>query len=375
MTDPLTTALGVYKGLTIAGKAKALVERFSNTTRFIAERDEMHREWTAETHARVAEHIADSREKFLAVGGTLEEHERRLEELFDQHETQLLAVLYAEDAYREAVDARRRMLSVAAASIVDLDLTIDEKARIEKVLRNLDPADVLELHKLSRAVGRIRRVPEGGYLYGSTAALCHALLAASDSDDALTAARCVRETILPSGGGWGGAGGSAEDVAYVTERGAIVLRVLRRYVDEKHDVFVGSGREQVPGSRSEVEARKVTGKVPGLLAAIQRALREGRTLERWLTPRFEPVWPTMPEGGDARMPRKVANPSPTAMSTLHLPAIPLEAARLIPTPEGHEVSVELADLPQYGRPATNVMIRGPFDVLRWLAEDIDARWW
>jgi hypothetical protein len=52
-----------------------------------------------------------------------------------------------------------------------------------------------------------------------------------------------------------------------------------------------------------------------------------------------------------------------------------EAAKAIPTPpEGSELGVQRDDLPQYGRPAMNVVIKGPVDLLRWLADDLDARW-
>jgi hypothetical protein len=143
--DPITTALGVYKGLTILGKAKGVLDMFarSNTARLDAERDEMHRQWDVDTHIRLAADITESREKFLLLGGTLDDHQRLLEELFDKHETELLAALYADDAYREVVAERRRMLSFAAASIVNLHLTIEAKARVEKTLRALDPIDVL----------------------------------------------------------------------------------------------------------------------------------------------------------------------------------------------------------------------------------------
>jgi hypothetical protein len=375
MTDPLTTALGVYKGVALAKKAKGVLDKFArkNTDRFIAERDEMHRQWSAETHRRVADHIEDSREEFLQMGGTLDEHERLLNELFDQHGTHLLAALYADDAYREVVTERRRMLSFAAASIVALDLTIEEKARVEKVLRDLYPADVLELHKLSRAVGCIRRMPGGGQQYHSTDALRYALLSNSGSDDALSSARCVRETIVPSGSGWGGAGGTAFDVAFVTDRGDLVVRVLRKYIDEKHDAFVGCGREEIPGSRSEVEARKVLAATPGFLPVVRAALRKARATDRWLRAHFEHARPTLAQG-DARQIRELTEPSPAQPSTLMLPALPPDLAHAIPAPDGHEISVALQDLPAYGRPAINVVITGPFDVLRWLADDLDA-WW
>jgi hypothetical protein len=373
VTDPVHLALAVYKGVTIAEKGKKLLDHFSRTTRFIEERDEMHRGWTAETHLRLAQHIEESRENFLAVGGALEEHQRQLEELFEQHEAQLLAVLYAEDAYREILEERRRMLSFAAASIVDLSLTIEQKARIEKLLRELDPADIFELHKLSRCVGRVERTHDGDFVHATTAALRHHLLSRSKSGDALIATRCVGETIVPTGSGWGGAGGSAHASAYVTERGHLVLYVLRHYVDEKHDAFVGCGREAIPGSRSEVDARKALAAVPGLLPKTRDALRLTRAVEP-VRPRFVPPSAKIPPG-DTRHIRQVPWPAPTDLAAVHLPAMVPEAAKAIPTPpEGSELGVQRDDLPQYGRPAMNVVIKGPVDLLRWLADDLDARW-
>lgn len=375
MVDPITAVLSVYKTGTIASKAKGLLERFSraNTERFIAERDEMHREWNAETAGRLAEHITDSRKLFLELGATLDEHEERLTELFERHEIQLLAALYADAAYREVIAERRRMLSFAAATIIDLHLTIEEKAAIERVLRGLDPTDVLELHKLSRAVGKINCRSDGtGELFSSTDSLRYELLSSSVSDDALSAARCVREGAITSGGG-AGVGVKTENVAYVTDRGALLLRVLRKYIDEKHDAFVGCGREEVPGSRSEAEARTVIGEVRGLVTALHAAADAARQLELWLHPKFEYAKPRLASGnGDFR---KLMAPSHKTLTKLRLPAVPPQFLEAIPRPSSQsELALEVEDLPRYGRPAANVVLTGPHDVLRWLADDLDARW-
>ncbi len=77
------------------------------------------------------------------------ENRRRLDELLG---TELLFILqnYDIENRREATRKRRIMLAHAAAGSLRLDLTIAEIARVERVIRELDPDDVGVLAQLDR---------------------------------------------------------------------------------------------------------------------------------------------------------------------------------------------------------------------------------
>lgn len=62
------------------------------------------------------------------------------------------------EAIRETLDDRREMLAVAAGGLCDPELTINEKARIERTLRLVDVADVFVLRSLA-AVGSTPLIP------------------------------------------------------------------------------------------------------------------------------------------------------------------------------------------------------------------------
>lgn len=54
------------------------------------------------------------------------------------------------ETIREAMNDRRKMLSVAAGGLIDPDVPITQKARAERTLRLLDPDDVFLLRRLAR---------------------------------------------------------------------------------------------------------------------------------------------------------------------------------------------------------------------------------
>jgi hypothetical protein len=58
---------------------------------------------------------------------------------------------YEFEAVREVTDGRSRMLAFAAAWSVDPDLTVAQLARVERAIREIDPADVEVLKLLGRA--------------------------------------------------------------------------------------------------------------------------------------------------------------------------------------------------------------------------------
>jgi hypothetical protein len=53
------------------------------------------------------------------------------------------------EASREAIDERRRMLAHVGAGVFDFTMTIAQAARCERVIRELDPEDILALREVS----------------------------------------------------------------------------------------------------------------------------------------------------------------------------------------------------------------------------------
>jgi len=69
-------------------------------------------------------------------------------------------------------------------------------------------------------------------------------------------------------------------------------------------------------------------------------------------------------------------PTPTTQATLHLwPAPADEAERLVAEAraDGKQITIECSRMND-DRSVANLRIQGPHDVLRWLADEVDA-WW
>lgn len=145
------------------------------------------------------------------------------------------------EAAREAIDERCRMLEHAAAGIVDPSIPLERKARIERTLRQLDPADVLTLHGL--------RLLPGTFESGAPRAK---LLFSVPSGVVLVSCGCVRVST-----GGGGAGQGVFEMADLTGLGIDVLRALRSYLATRTPPFAIPGREYAAGDRSETEAHEL----------------------------------------------------------------------------------------------------------------------
>jgi hypothetical protein len=112
------------------------------------------------------------------------------------------------EAAREATDERLQMLGHAAAGLSDPGMSINEKARIERALRQLDPDDILVLRaakerKFLDFRARVSHIENG-----------------SASRDALVGAGCLRIKIVATGG---------TTPVEVTELGVQLLKVLEWY--------------------------------------------------------------------------------------------------------------------------------------------------
>ncbi|WP_437731290.1 hypothetical protein [Sorangium sp. So ce1335] len=131
---------------------------------------------------------------------------------------------YSFEASREAINERRRMLACAAAGSIDPTMSVAEIARTERTIRELDPQDVLELHRLSKLPSPTAPGVSNWSDEQSQARLNrYNTLIKSPSFDALLASGCV---YIDHQTGYAGATPDAE----VTSMGHRVLRILRAYI-------------------------------------------------------------------------------------------------------------------------------------------------
>src|SRR5438445_12519469 len=112
MVDPAAIVFA-KKALATATKLVSLVQRYQqrNTMNFLTERDELFRDWVVEL-ANALRAVVDD---LQAKGQSLEHIEARAEL------PELCRILdnYAEDAWREPLNERRRMFGYAAAGSVN----------------------------------------------------------------------------------------------------------------------------------------------------------------------------------------------------------------------------------------------------------------
>lgn len=99
---------------------------------------------------RIDEFVVEHSQAIASAGSRLALVEARLEEA----EAEAAFLNYAEEAMREAVAERRKMLAHAAAAILGVQaLTLAEHSKVQRMLRILDPADVVFLRRLALTCG------------------------------------------------------------------------------------------------------------------------------------------------------------------------------------------------------------------------------
>jgi hypothetical protein len=262
---------------------------------------------------------------------------------------------YAEQSVKEPVDERARMLEHAAAGVVDVRLTPAEHATVQRIVQELDPDDVLSLSFLALVSGNIFE----GETYRSAEHLRWTVWTTTINRDALAASGCLRITY-----GGGGAGVGVEGQATVTRHGRLVLRVLRSYIAAHPPTTDAPGRPLIPGSRSELDARGFIG-----------AHLWGEAL-RLPLPSYSYV-------KCGRSPKDL--PASTGKATLSFFMVPPAKAQTLASVPGDDkvarampgnpvngISVTVDDIT--GQTYKVLHMHGPHDVLRWLAEDVEADW-
>ena len=116
----------------------ALVRRLNAGPDLAETYDEFYREW-----------IGDLAEGLTGLAGSTDLLAERLDALEADHERMRVVGNYGMEAWREAVDDRRRMLRDATVATVFSELTPTELARIERTIRMLDPEDLPTLRQVA----------------------------------------------------------------------------------------------------------------------------------------------------------------------------------------------------------------------------------
>ena len=248
------------------------------------------------------------------------------------------------EAAREALDERRLMLSHVAAGLYEESLSIEQKARVERKLRDLDTHDVRVLYGLSRVAAQ------------RAEAVRHKLWRDSGaSADLLLGAGCLREVIKE-----GAFGGAAPRELWLSEVGHEILRAARSYVALRGAPFDVPGRERRAEDRSDEDARACVARHPtlsSLLGKLRSMRRNWKVFVRresagQVSPN-SPPYPHLAFQADLQM-------------RMMLDQITGELA-------GGELSLTTRD---HEGPPPSVLgfLAGSEDLLRYIAEFVEAHW-
>jgi hypothetical protein len=354
--DPLSAAKLIYKGATVGQKVMKIVgEEPKAITETLAE---SYRDFVIE----LGQHLAHHAHRLLSQGEKLDELGARLDSYAEDKQSRRLLNNFAYEAMRETLDARRQMLACATAALGFIDWPVERKARVERVLRQLEVDDVLWLRISDLCCGPAW-TQQGQREPGT--AVAH-VLESSPS----------REALLSSGTIWidykgGGAGSSSYPVARVTRTGLDILEILDAFLRvQPLPLDEIPGRRAIPGSRDRDTAYPIIDRrAPTLRRELPRLARRYR-------PVFD-VTHNAPNQGP---------PKPDGKSVLRFYNVaPEEAAQVTPTPpdretENHGGNVPLGDRlvvlvrDVNGVDTKCIEVMGPRDVLAPLADDLRARW-
>jgi hypothetical protein len=308
------------------------------------DREELAIEWGAELKAALPQVVS-------YLDARVDELDSRLAKVFEDPQFGRIFTNFTFEAAREAIDERRKMLAHAAVGIVDPDIAIERKARVERTLRVLDPTDVLVLHGLTQ-------VP--GYLgVKESAAARMKFVKTQPSMDVLLSAGCLRLDINGGGFGVGASAGIS-----LTQLGEDILLSLRTYVASRNPPFPVPWREVLPGERTEEQAREITRGIEGLEGFV-----------RWSARRTA--------GVDLRLYKRDLKSQPRAGTlSLYLHKWETWKAELdrigqaCPSGVLRVVSAPQPFTPSEGAPydLLRVELSGHHDILRYLADDCEALW-
>lgn len=367
--DP--TAL-VKAGIKVGSLASKFLGFASSDPKAIARAiNENYQDFVIET----AQHVGYVEARLFEQGMKIEEIEARLARATEDREEQRLFYAFAFEAMREALADRRAMLAAAAAGLALLDLPVEDKARCERTLRQLDPRHVLQLHGLSRVAGNVFR----GVFLNDVGNVRHGVWLTLEDGEVLVSAGCVRLSDVNVWGasGTGGVIDPASADLTITRTGKLVLTALDAYTRARPIPFAFEvpGREVWAGSRTEDDARRVLAEqAPGLadmVAPLARAKGARYSFPSWSTPAgaLEPP----PFDGAAWLQIEGVDRESAERVRAVRPFEPVRHENMRATGRMSEVAVDAHKFD--GRDDWYVRVYGPHDVLRWLAEDVDAAWY
>lgn len=226
--------IGIDLGDVLSGLPAAikLVRYFADrTTRSFQEsRDAMFAAWAVEEQQQAAATLR----QLEARSDDVEALKARLDELVADPEFARVRNNYGYEAYREAIDERRRMLAFASAGSINLELSVAQLARVERTVRELDSSDVLALARVAKMADPPQPPRDDRMNYrdqlqpwhedcGRRAQTRFEILRETESLPVLSASGCVLVAMDT-------AGFSPKNGLRVTELGARVLRVLHGYL-------------------------------------------------------------------------------------------------------------------------------------------------
>lgn len=173
-------------------------------------------------HAQVAQHVKVLMVEWAKLAKDAEELRAKIEEMAADSQFQRLHANLEYEAVRSTLDERKKMLAAAAAGLCNPRMSIEDKARVERTLRELDPKDVQLLERLRVLHADPHQPPDNSR--DSLTVNARDLLAAEPlSRGALLTAGCVRAINRVE---------KISGALYaVSELGDLVLRVLATYLN------------------------------------------------------------------------------------------------------------------------------------------------
>jgi hypothetical protein len=329
---------GIGKSMDMTGAA-AIDFATANTRRLLEARS-----------GRLAEFAAQSTEQMRQALARLTAVER--EQLERKMTDERLAELWLEfgaDAQKEVIDERRQMIAHASACLVDMSIDIGQASRIRRIINELDARDVLVL----RALWMVPDIQVPGLQKMNLQMKVWQDIGA----EALEPAGCVRVGV-----GGGGMSAPPTEELRVTETGKLVLRALRSFLHARVPIFGLDCQMDRHDYRSRDAAIAMVREHQGLYETMLKAAE----------PRFSGVrFDGAGHQGDP--------PAPDVMGRISFSASNLSCP---------DFGVKEADQPGVGtvnkiwvtsRAIVEsqdyyVQVHGPFDVMRELALELDARW-
>ena len=216
-----------------AGLKYGLTRLYSALVNFPKQNDQRLREaWERDRDDHVVRKLQWLEETLEDVRKTIVDFAAQVEAQSEDPQMHRVWDNFVYESIREATAERREMLAAADAGIVDPRLTIEQKARVERILRQLDPDDVRALYGIDRAV------VEDSELYELWGRL--------PNRDVLVSTGCLRLDPGPLAG----AGGVGKPIPQVTPMGYDVLRVMRTYCRKRGAPFEVPGRHPEPDAEA-----------------------------------------------------------------------------------------------------------------------------